>query len=303
MNLTEFTSLLNNPNAIGDRHTFVLEKIVDEFPFFQSARALRLKNLYNQNSFKYNGELKTTAAHTTDRSVLFEFITSENFTAVQKAFFEEKEARIKEILVEGFEIVREEKIADEPEVSPLEQSILTSIKEATLAEKAPEIVPEEVETATEEISSEEKLEEKLQIGKPLEFSTEERHSFQEWLQLSSFKPIERLEKVADEQKIEENSEIDLEKQKKSEMIDKFIETNPKISPVKNMPAISIVSERNSQDSSYLMTETLAKVYLEQKKYQKAIQAYEILILKNPEKSHFFADRISDIKILQQSNNN
>jgi hypothetical protein len=31
-----------------------------------------------------------------------------------------------------------------------------------------------------------------------------------------------------------------------------------------------------------MTETLARVYLEQKKYQK-IQAYEILILKYPEK--------------------
>lgn len=50
-----------------------------------------------------------------------------------------------------------------------------------------------------------------------------------------------------------------------------------------------------------MTETLARVYLEQKKYQKAIQAYEILILKYPEKSSFFADHISDIKILQQNN--
>jgi hypothetical protein len=51
-----------------------------------------------------------------------------------------------------------------------------------------------------------------------------------------------------------------------------------------------------------MTETLAKVYLEQKKYNKAIQAYEILILKYPEKSSFFADRINEIKNLQQNNN-
>ena len=51
-----------------------------------------------------------------------------------------------------------------------------------------------------------------------------------------------------------------------------------------------------------MTETLAKVYLEQKKYSKAIQAYEILILKYPEKSSFFAHRILDIKNLQQNNN-
>nr|WP_237717485.1 hypothetical protein [Myroides injenensis] len=50
-----------------------------------------------------------------------------------------------------------------------------------------------------------------------------------------------------------------------------------------------------------MTETLAKIYLEQRKYQKAIQAYEILILKYPEKSSFFADQILDIKALQQHN--
>ena len=304
MNLTEFTSLLNNPNAIGDRHTFVLEKIVEEFSFFQSARALRLKNLYNQNSFKYNGELKLTAAHTTDRSVLFEFITSENFIAVQKAFFEEKEARIKEILVDGFEIVRPPKIEkEEPKVNSLEQSIISSIKEATPEMETIEIASELKISEITESTSEEKLEQKLEIGKPLEFSTNERHSFQEWLQLSSFKPIDREKIAIEDEKTEENTEIDLEKQKKSDMIDKFIETNPKISPVKNMPAITIVSERNSQDSSYLMTETLAKVYLEQKKYQKAIQAYEILILKYPEKNHFFADRILDIKLLQQNNNN
>jgi hypothetical protein len=50
-----------------------------------------------------------------------------------------------------------------------------------------------------------------------------------------------------------------------------------------------------------MTETLAKVFLEQKKYHKAIQAYEILILKYPEKSSLFADRIIEIKNLQQNN--
>jgi len=87
------------------------------------------------------------------------------------------------------------------------------------------------------------------------------------------------------------------------LIDKFIETNPKISPAsKNATVTPFVSEQPAIENSYLMTETLAKVYLEQKKYQKAIQAYEILILKYPEKISFFANRISDIKALQQNNN-
>jgi uncharacterized protein HemY len=98
--------------------------------------------------------------------------------------------------------------------------------------------------------------------------------------------------------------IDEEKKKKAEIIDKFIETNPKISPIKQVAINPTVQfDINQEDNSYLMTETLARVYLEQKKYTKAIQAYEILILKYPEKISFFADRISDIKILQQNNNN
>jgi tetratricopeptide (TPR) repeat protein len=309
LNLTEFTTLLSHPNAVSERQVSALEKIVEEFPYFQSARALRLKGLYNQDSFKYNGELKVTAAHTTDRSVLFEYITSENFMAINKAFFAEKEARINAIKVHEIEILNPEKKEEPVKIDPLEQSILTSIREASASkpqqveeEKAIEIPQQE----TKPEISEESIEEKLEIGKPLEFSSGEKHSFQEWLQLSTFKPIQREETPIESEKTantEEISEIDSEKKKKLEIIDRFIEANPKISPVKNTTPISLISERNSQDNSYLMTETLAKVYLEQKKYQKAIQAYEILILKYPEKSHFFADRILDIKTLQQNNNN
>lgn len=309
MNLTEFTTLLSHPNAVSERQASALDKIVEEFPYFQSARALRLKGLYNQDSFKYNGELKVTAAHTTDRSVLFEYITSENFMAINKAFFAEKEARINAIKVHEIEILNPEKKEEPVKIDPLEQSILTSIREASASkpqqveeEKAIEIPQQE----TKPEISEESIEEKLEIGKPLEFSRGEKHSFQEWLQLSTFKPIQREETPIESEKTantEEISEIDSEKKKKLEIIDRFIEANPKISPVKNTTPISLISERNSQDNSYLMTETLAKVYLEQKKYQKAIQAYEILILKYPEKSHFFADRILDIKTLQQNNNN
>ena len=84
MNVSSYNYLLNEPEEINDVQTVALEKVLDEFPFFQSARALRLKGLYNQNSYKYNFALKITAAHTTDRSVLFDFITSDSFIAIQK---------------------------------------------------------------------------------------------------------------------------------------------------------------------------------------------------------------------------
>ncbi|MDI1257229.1 MAG: tetratricopeptide repeat protein [Flavobacterium sp.] len=288
MNLTDYTNIINKPGAIQERHTLALDKIVTEFPFFQSARALHLKGLYNEDSFKYNQALKVTAAHTTDRSVLFDFITAGQFTGLQHAFLEEKEARINAILVNESEIVaiakKAEPMQGEAKINSLEQSILTSIKEAT-----PEFENQNIPVTTAAIEA------KLEIGKPLEFSKQETHSFQEWLQLASFKPIERTDSPSAIIK------TDAEKQKKIDLIDRFIEANPKIPSIKDaMP--SPLTTRNSEDTSYLMTETLAKVYLEQKKYHKAIQAYEILILKYPEKSSLFADRISDIKLLQQNNN-
>jgi len=276
MNVTEYLSLINNPNAINDKQTMSLEKIVAEFPYFQSARALRLKGLYNQDSFRYNYDLKNTAAHTTDRSVLFDFIISDTFTVIHKNLYEEKLAEINEIFVEATELIfKEEKI--EFKINPLEQSILTSIKEATTIESA---------------------EEKLEIGKPLVFDINEKYSFQEWLQLSKIHPIEREGSATIEIK---SIAIDAEKQKKNELIDKFIEASPKIPPIKKDAETKFIFEPSEDDNSYLMTETLARVYLEQNKYQKAIQAYEILILKYPEKSSFFANRILDIQILQQNN--
>ena len=62
--------------------------------------------------------------------------------------------------------------------------------------------------------------------------------------------------------------------------------------------INLANTNNIQPES-LMTETLARIYLEQKQYEKAIQAYKILSLKYPEKSGFFADQIRAIKEIQE----
>jgi len=280
MNVTDYTYLINKPDAINEKQTDALGKVLDEFPYFQSARALRLKGLFNQNSFRYNYALKVTAAHTTDRTVLFDFITSDTFVAIQKGLYDKKVLELLDISVVDCEVIQPE-IRLEQKANTIEQSILTSIKGASQIEA----------TETTKLA-----EENLEIGKPLGFSINEKHSFQEWLQLSRTQPINR--------ETESNTKttlLDENKKKKAELIDKFIEASPKISPIKQSTEFATNFETNKTDNSYLMTETLARVYLEQKKYQKAIQAYEILILKYPEKSSFFADRISDIKILQQNN--
>nr|WP_294787837.1 hypothetical protein [uncultured Flavobacterium sp.] len=625
MNVTDYTYLMNKPDAITEKQADALGSVLNEFPYFQSARALRLKGLYDQNSFKYNYALKVTAAHTADRSVLFDFITSEAFTSIQNDFYEQKLRDLLQITVFDSEIISPEQIqkaievkteieeepvldtinetpitsveippapqiekveeapkteepikaeetlkveepaiieepikaeeslkveetviieepknvpeidpsiflaikeaqtvsfekpikeeepkkipeidpsiflaikqahqvtyekpvietenkiettnsisnavketeivpiieatteepkidrvensilssikvsennsvseteeveepkidrvensilssikvsetpsipepikeVEEPKIDRIENSILSSIKEAEasipqespkveepkiaavaeqpilntveedddeegdvieemiipefkintversilssikesetpifkeekkeievesnkeIVETAPEVLIEEVqeeeqeEQAPEETESVKTAAEHLELGKPLDFSLNEKHSFQEWLQLSRTEPIDRSDEIVPEEepKVEAVKEEQLieEKQKKAAIINKFIKTNPKISPIKPGTSAPVVQiESPPEDNSYLMTETLARVYLEQKKYTKAIQAYEILILKYPEKITFFADRISDIKILQQNNNN
>lgn len=122
----------------------------------------------------------------------------------------------------------------------------------------------------------------------MSFSDSESHSFQQWLQLSTKKAIVRTEEKPIKKTI-----------KAEDIINKFIKNNPKIEPLEKGKTIAVPVTKNKQDAA-LMTETLAKVYLEQKKYENAIQAYRILSLKYPEKSGFFADQIKRIQILQKN---
>ena len=259
MNTTDLTYLLNKPHALNEKQTIALETVLQEFPYFQAARVLHLKGLLNQDSFRYNYELKKTAANTVDRTILFEFITSNEFTTIQNNLIDEGIENINNISVVQSEIIEEIKTPD------LE-------------------IRNEIEAENND----------LEIGKPLAFENSEKHSFQEWLKLTKIAPIERQESFDAE-------EFKEEKQKKTEIIDRFIELNPKISPVKETVKTPPNINLNNDEPTHLMTETLAKVYLEQKKFNKAIQAYEILILKYPEKSSFFADRIKKIKDLQKNN--
>ena len=93
--------------------------------------------------------------------------------------------------------------------------------------------------------------------------------------------------------------------KKSESIDEkfnLIETflnNPSKIEKENFPKnTDDISIKTLTTENELMTETLAKIYLKQKKYVKAIEAYKILSLKYPEKNAFFADQIKKIKKLE-----
>ena len=122
-------------------------------------------------------------------------------------------------------------------------------------------------------------EEKLEIGKPLEFDETEEHSFSEWLALTKVKKINR-----EEEEEEENPK---------DLIDEFIDTNPIMKAEKTKFFSPTETAKTSLiENDELVTETLARVYLEQQHFDKAILAYKKLSLKYPEKSSLFADQIN-----------
>ncbi|MEP6260048.1 MAG: hypothetical protein ABJ092_00610 [Gillisia sp.] len=286
MTSKELIQLLENPATVNPSQTLQLEKILEKYPYFQAARAVHLKGLYNENSFSYNFELKKTAAYTADRSVLFDFITSAEFNQDKIALqIKEQEDHLRNITVFEAQEVFGNKSIGISEAIKMKKADSDRVLDPGLFERSI-IKPPVPETGS--TSPPAPVEEPAITGSPLEFTEAEAHSFSEWLKLTSAKPIKRP------------SEEERDRERKFELIDDFISKSPKIDPAKPASNSNIARERITAPEA-LMTETLARVYMEQKNYKKAIQAYKILILKNPEKSGFFADQIRAIKKLQENN--
>ena len=307
MNKEQFTYLLKHPQQISVAQTNDISSIIKEFPYFQPARALYLKGLKDKDSFKYNQELKVTAAYTTDRSILFDYITSDLFNQNEiSQLIKQNSEHLKNIHVNDLDDISVNKSVEIYDALKEQIKSTEDILDPNLFEERVTIgtitnyniegqaitdpkTPTVKETPVEDI---------LNIGKPLEFDKSETHSFSEWLKITNFKPIIRENKqVKNIEEIEHTYPID----KKFELIDKFLETNPKIVPSRETPIHNIAKAQAPQYDG-LMTETLARIYLEQKNYEKAIQSYKILSLKYPEKSGFFADQIRAVKQLQEKNN-
>jgi len=279
MNKKTFTSLLAHPESISQKNLFGLSEIVEKYPFFQTARALHLKSLKKSNSLLYNDALKLTAAYTADRNILFEYITSNFFiqNEISDTIQKQEDSYLK------LEVTSED--ISKQVSKEIDQQLKTELKKAD-AILNPDLFHRR-EKSVEKLTKNEIKKSDLEKNNPLDFTKEDSHSFSEWLKLTTAKPIVR----------EATKNLSNSEKPNSDLINKFIQENPKLKPSKSI--VKYDKEENlaneiTYTSEALMTETLAKVYLQQNNYQKALQAYKILSLKYPEKSGFFADQIRAI---------
>jgi tetratricopeptide (TPR) repeat protein len=232
-----YKQILINPHSLSYADSIELEKIIDRYPYFQSALILYVK-LLKENNILHHNKLYQAAALTTDRSVLFRFLENqENFSNISKYHKEneEKNGNTKNT------------------VSTFTQNI-------------------EPEKPSRNINT---------VSTPPE--TKKKMTYSQWL-----KHISQAGKTAPKKNNKQDPIF--------ELIDRFLKDKPKIVPKKNYsapPPASVI--KSVEEKQMLMTETLANLYLKQKKYDKAIQAFRILSLKYPKKSSYFANQIQEIK--------
>jgi hypothetical protein len=81
-----------------------------------------------------------------------------------------------------------------------------------------------------------------------------------------------------------------------DIIENFIKNEPQIrAPKPEQLNNENKARKSAEDHNDLVSETLAAIYIEQTLYHKAIETYEKLSLKFPEKSRYFADLIQSLE--------
>lgn len=117
-------------------------------------------------------------------------------------------------------------------------------------------------------------------------SLPESNTFLDWLEMSKKDSFTRFHKIKHQQ----------------DLISSFIKTGPKVQPVKAALnsidtdlAEDIARKKKGEQANLIVSETLAKIYYEQQKYNLAIETYKKLGLVYPEKKSYFASLIKEIE--------
>ena len=303
MQATELLKYIKNPSLLDKQSTIELQKLVNDFPYFQSAHLLLSMSSKKWDASVYQQSLKKTAIIATNRAHLFNLIHQlENNITVEKEKVEEKLTEQKN---------NAEDIKHELDILKATEVVTENKKEEVVTKKVldpEEILEKEIEKQVVTSFVEKEILKTPELHHPIEIKKEEPANFSDWLlflKKNNGQSYQKIEEKVNEQKglstknTEEGAKKSLSKKEKNKaLIDKIIETNPGL--IKNKEETKFYTPDSKAKESlieneHLVTETLARIYALQGSVNKAVRAYEILSLKFPQKSAYFASLIQKLK--------
>ncbi len=313
MQAKEFINYIKNPNSLEKNSVKELQKLVNDFPYFQSAHLLLSLASKKWDASVYQKSLKKTAIVVTNRSHLFNLIQQFEISNTVIEDFDHQKLVVEEVL-EPIDSTKELNI-----LKATELLIENSDSEITETEFQQKTKPNAEEVLENEIAKQvvvaivEKQMLNLSDTQLVFNQNKEPENFTDWLRL-----IQKSNKQLSAENIldvntENNTDIKTrlekgkiitqesalnKKLKNLALIDKIIENSPGQIKIKDDQKF-YSPENNAKESllenEHLVSETLAKIYALQGSVNKAVRAYEILSLKFPQKSAYFASLIQKLK--------
>ncbi len=311
MNKTQFFDYVSEPNLLNEETVNPLNEIIDEYPWFQTARVLLVKNLHILDHVKFNSELKTSAAFISDRKRLFELVHQKS--SVEKEEKKEDQEAPKQIVkpAEKASPTKEDQTEQNKE---RQSSVKLSTNVSSFADyfQADDVYEtgegQRIDFSDASASHQEEensivlpsadfLEYEssdysgYQLKEAVEHEEDDNRSFSGWLNVLRHAPVKKEEEKVDQPV----------KKKSQQLIDSFLTVEtPRIRSTNDTGLKHDNDDRHQKsvdDADDLLSETLANIYIKQNHHDKAISIYEKLRLKYPEKNVYFAERIKELEKL------
>ena len=268
LNKTNINKHLFDHNGLDENKLLEFKELIAVYPYASVFTIAYLEGLKNIGDIHFEGELLKHAFKISNRQVLHKLLSQEQVTH-QLEVIEEVLPINPTIATEENETLIVETEKDEPVVDELEKLIKSSVASTVFIKELNE-EGENLRIAEEEASLNPVVEQKTTKNETVEIDVNPK-SFNKWLELAGGK-----EKSDKEERT--STMIPIEKKKRD-----FY------SPTKK-------AKESIDENKMPVSETLAKIFVLQGNYPKAIYVYEQLILIYPEKKNIFATQIKHLSI-------